>query len=134
MDVIHKVAAMVIRENTFLMVRKKGKDIWTNLGGRVEAGEAEATALVREINEELGCGAVIIRKLGDFEAPAAHDPARVRLSVYLVQLTSDPVITDDELAEWTYVGPDYLGRGIRLPPSITEHVIPYCQQSGLLAW
>ena len=47
--IIHKVAAMVFEDDAFLMVLKKGKDVWTNLGGKPEAGETELDALRREI-------------------------------------------------------------------------------------
>jgi 8-oxo-dGTP diphosphatase len=99
MKTIHKVAAIVIKDNSFLMVRKAGKDIWTNLGGHLESGETEEEALEREILEEVNCKSSIIRKLGDFEANAAHDNAIVKLSTYLVELIEDPVISDPELEE-----------------------------------
>ena len=135
MRVIEKVAAMVIQNNAFLMVRKKGKETWTNLGGHREGDETEEIALLREIDEELGCRARIIRKLGDFEAPAVHDPgATVRLATYLVELTGEPVLQDPELEEWTFVGHDYRKRGIQLPPSIEQHVLPHLIREDLLAW
>ena len=57
MNVIHKIAAVVIKDNGFLMVRKAGKDIWTSLGGKPEPGETEEIALMREIKEEVSCEA-----------------------------------------------------------------------------
>lgn len=134
MKVIHKVAAVVIRDNTFLMVRKKGKDIWTSLGGHPEKGETEIEALTREIKEEVGCNAVIKEKLGDFEAPAAHDDAVVRLSTYLVTLDGPIVFEDPELEEYRFIGKDYEGQGIKLPHSIKDKVLPYCIDNKLLDW
>jgi 8-oxo-dGTP pyrophosphatase MutT (NUDIX family) len=61
---------VVIEDNKFLMVRKVGKNIWTSLGGKPEDDEIEEETLIREIKEEFDCDAKIIRKLGDFEAPA----------------------------------------------------------------
>lgn len=136
MEIIHKIAAMVIKESTFLMVRKKGKDIWTNLGGHPEEGEAEDQALLREIKEELDCGGKIIKKLGDFEAPAAHDNAIVRLSTYIVELEGEPHIPpeEEELEEFRYITKNYKEEGIKLPASIEEHILPYCIRVGLLDW
>jgi len=137
MEIIHKIAAMVFKDDSFLMVRKKGKDVWTNLGGKPEKGETEEQTLLREIKEEVGCDAKIICKLGDFEAPAAMDDAIVRLSTYQVELlgkidmTHDP---DEELEEFGYIGKDYKSKGLQLPVSITEHVIPFCVRKGLLQW
>jgi 8-oxo-dGTP diphosphatase len=132
--VIHKIAAVVIQDDKFLMVRKHGKDVWTSLGGKPEAGESEEQALLREIREEVGCGARVLRKLGDFEAKAVFDDALVRLSTYLVELEGEPLIQDPELEEFRFLSKDYREKGIKLPPSIEEQVIPYCIKEGLLAW
>ena len=131
---IHKIAAVVIKDNRFLMVRKKGKDIWTSLGGKLEIGETEGQALIREIKEELDCGANVVRKIGDFTAKAVFDDAIVRLSVYLVELNGEPKISDPELEEFAFIAKDYRRKGIKLPPSIEEQVIPYCKREGLLDW
>ena len=134
MKTIHKIAAVVIQNNKFLMVRKKGKDIWTSLGGRPEDGETEEQALLREIKEEMGCNAKIEIKIGDFEAPAAHDDATVRLSAYLVTLEGEIVFQDPELEEYRFLDKNYAAQGVKLPDSITEKIIPYCIQAGLLKW
>ncbi len=134
MEIIHKIAAVVIQDNKFLMVRKKGKDIWTNLGGHPENDETEEQALLREIKEEMGCDADIIRKLGDFEAPAAHDNATVRLSTYLVKLNGPIIFEDPELEEYKFIDRNYEVEGIKLPISIRDMVIPYCIKEKILDW
>lgn len=134
MKVIHKIAAVVIKDNGFLLVRKKGKDIWTFLGGKPEGSETEVEALLREIMEEVGCSATIIKKIGDFEAPAIFDPATVRLSTYIVDLHGNPVLCDDELEELKYIQKDYKEKGIKLPDSIELQIIPYCIENKLLNW
>ena len=134
MKVIHKIAAMVIKDNSFLMVRKKGKDIWTNLGGKPEGDETEEQALVREIKEELDCDAKVIRKLGDFESKAAFDDAIVKLSTYLVELIGEPRVIDEELEVFDYIKKDYKSQGIKLPASIEEKILPFCIEQKLLDW
>lgn len=134
MKIIHKIAAMVIKDNAFLMVRKKDKDIWTNLGGKPEGDETEEETLQREINEELGCESEILRKLGDFEAKATHDEAIVRLSTYLVNLIGEPRICDSELEEFTYVGQDYHKKGIKLPQSIEKKILPFLIKNKIIIW
>lgn len=134
MNVIHKVVAIVIHDNAFLMVRKAGKDIWTNLGGRPEAGETEEQCLVREIREEVGCESRIVRKLGDFEDKAVFDDAVVRLSTYLVDLQGEPVIQDPELEECRFIGKGYQQTGVKFPPSIENKILPFCIKTGLLNW
>ena len=41
-----------------MLHRRLGESEWALPGGRVEFGESAASALVREIGEELGCSAV----------------------------------------------------------------------------
>lgn len=125
---------MVIKDNTFLMVRKAGKDIWTNLGGKPEGKETEEQALIREIQEELSCGAKVIRKLGDFQNKAVFDDAIIHLSVYLVELEGNPKISDPELEEFKYLSQEDVEGGIKLPPSITEQILPCCINEKLLDW
>jgi 8-oxo-dGTP diphosphatase len=132
--VIHKIVAVVIRDNKFFMVRKKGKDIWTSLGGKPEKGETEEETLLREIDEEIHCKATVIKKLGDFSAKAVFDDAIVILSTYLVNLEGDIRLDDPELEECAFIGKDYVEKGIKFPPSIKDQIIPYCIENRLLDW
>lgn len=135
METIHKIAAVVIKDNEFLMVRKVGKDIWTSLGGKPEGNETEEEALLREIKEEFNCDATIVRKLGDFSAKAVFDNATVVLSTYLTELHGDIDLSGDpELEEYRFLTSDYKKEGITLPASIEEQIIPFCIQEGLLDW
>lgn len=134
MKTIHKIAAMVILDNKFIMVRKFGKDTWTSLGGRIEEGETESECLLREIKEEVNCNAKILRKLGDFEDKAAFDDAIIRLSVYLAYLIGDPEIIDNELEEFAFIGKNWEEEGIKLTKIMTEQVIPYMIREKLLNW
>lgn len=133
MKIIHKIAAVVIQDNKFLMVRKKGKDIWTSLGGHPEEGETEEQALVREVKEEMGCTGIVGRKLGDFEAPAVFDDALVRLSTYLVNLEGEIHFDDPELEEYRFFSKEEIEH-VKIPDSIKDKVIPYCRETGLLNW
>jgi 8-oxo-dGTP diphosphatase len=134
MKQIHKIAAIVIQNNSFLMVRKKGKDVWTNLGGKPEGNETEEEALIREIKEEVNCNATVLKKIGDFEAKAVFDDAIVKLSVYLVKLQGTPIICDEELEEVKFISKNYKSLGIKMPPSIEEQILPMLVKEKLLNW
>lgn len=134
MKTIHKAAAVVIVDNTFLMVRKVGADIWTSLGGHVEQGETPEQAVIREIKEEFNCDSEILRSIGDFRAKAAHDDAELLLSTFLIELKGNIELIDPELEEYRFLTKDYKKEGILLPDSIEDHVIPYCIREGLLDW
>jgi len=134
MRTIHKVVGIVIQNNELLMVRNVGKNIWTGLGGKPEQGESEEQALVREIQEEIGCEATIGKKIGDFTDKAIFDDAMVKLSVYMVNLEGMPTLQDDELEEMMFMPHDYRDQDITLSPSITNDVIPKLIQDGHLTW
>src|SRR3989338_3133155 len=121
---IHKIVAIVIKDNAFLMVRKKGKNIWTSLGGKPETGETEQQALIREIKEEVDCSAEIIKKLGDFTANAVFDQDTVVLSTYLVNLKGTPHIIDEELEELRYITKEEYPK-MQFPESITKQIFPF---------
>jgi 8-oxo-dGTP diphosphatase len=134
MKEIHKIIAIVIKDNKFLMVRKVGKDIWTNLGGKPEEAETEEQALVREIQEEIHCDATVIKKLGDFKAPAVFDDAIVKLSAYLVNLNGEIKLDDPELEECKFIPNNYKELGIKMPVSIEEYILPFLIDNGYLKW
>jgi len=50
---IDKLAFIEIRDKKILSTRSKGKDTYYLPGGKREAGETDAEALIREIEEEL---------------------------------------------------------------------------------
>lgn len=49
-----RAAAIIVRDGALLLHRAQGDDFWALPGGRVEAGEAAVSAVVREVHEELG--------------------------------------------------------------------------------
>lgn len=134
MNEIHKIVAIVIQDDKFFMVRKVGKDIWTNLGGKPEGDETEEEALVREIQEEIHCSATVVKKLGDFKAPAAFDDAIVKLSTYLVELTGEIKLDDPELEECQFIPKNYKELGIKMPVSIEEQILPFLIENKYLNW
>jgi 8-oxo-dGTP diphosphatase len=66
------VAAVIGRGESILITRRKDDaergGLWEFPGGKVEPGESEPAALVREILEELGCGVLV----GPFLARHVH--------------------------------------------------------------
>src|SRR6516165_6069546 len=83
-DTIRIVAALICdHAGRVLLVRKRGTAAFMQPGGKRDPGEDDATALSREIAEELGCSVVraSVRPLGEFDAIAANEPGyRVQAS------------------------------------------------------
>ncbi|MFD1197887.1 NUDIX domain-containing protein [Brucella gallinifaecis] len=71
------IAAAIVRDEAgrFLLVRKRGSEIFFQPGGKIDTGEAPENALIREIEEELGI--VIdksqLRYAARMSAPAANE-------------------------------------------------------------
>ena len=129
MKTIHKVIAIFVRDGKILMVRKKGKDIWTNLGGRIEPGESEEECLLREIKEEIGIDAEISGKLGDFEDRAVFDDAKVKLSAFFVEMDGEMNIIDPELEEIRFIGRIH---SEKLAPTIEKQIMPILVEKGII--
>ncbi|MFV3405737.1 MULTISPECIES: NUDIX hydrolase [Pseudomonas] len=74
---IHIAAALLLDpQGRTLLVRKRGTVAFMQPGGKIDAGESPAQALVRELHEELGLqlDPAQVVHLGRFSAPAANEP------------------------------------------------------------
>lgn len=81
---IDKLAWLHLENGRVLSTRSRGKDRYYLPGGKREAGETDAQALLREIREELtvALDPASLVHVGTFTAPAHGHPAGV-----LVQMT-----------------------------------------------
>lgn len=89
---LHVVAAVVERDGSFLVTRRQAgvhlAGLWEFPGGKVAAGESHASALRREMQEELGVD-VDVRALVS-TASHAYDDRRVTLYFYACELLGTP--------------------------------------------
>ncbi len=77
----HFFALTVVRlGHRFLLVEERDRSGWYLPGGRVEPGETEAEAVVRECREELGTSVVPGRRLGT-DLPIRAGVLRVHTAV-----------------------------------------------------
>jgi 8-oxo-dGTP pyrophosphatase MutT (NUDIX family) len=93
MKLIDKLAWIEIKDKMILSTRSYGKDKYYIPGGKREAGETDAEALCREIQEELSVTLQVdtLRFLGVFEAQAHGHPegVLVRMTCYLAAYTGN---------------------------------------------
>ncbi|MFP5518987.1 MAG: (deoxy)nucleoside triphosphate pyrophosphohydrolase [Bdellovibrionia bacterium] len=100
---IEVVAAAIIEDGKVLIARRahhtKGAGQWEFPGGKVERGESQSQALIREIKEELGFDIRVREKVGDH----VHDYGEkvIHLHLYLAQITGgEQVLQDHDQTKW----------------------------------
>ncbi len=118
---IDKLALLVVHDGRLLAVRSQGKTLFYAPGGKREAGETDAEALIREIDEELAV---------TLSAQADGKPAgvQVRLTCYTAEFSGTPTPAA-EIAELRWVG--QADRAICSPALLL--VMDWLQQQGLLS-
>lgn len=133
-------AAVILNaQQQVLLVRKHNTAFFMQVGGKLEPNESPETALLREVQEEIGAVAEIKQFIGRFETAAANEANHLLVSyVYWVELKHTPNI-QAEIAEmcWLDVAPIELQLAghqtkdqaqILLAPLTREVVLPWCQQ------
>ena len=121
------IVAALIRDQAgrVLLVRKRGTAAFMQPGGKRDPGEDDATALARELDEELGCRVVAgsARPLGEFVAPSANEPGwTVRAAVYAVDVTGE-ITPRAEIEDIAWIDP-VAAHGLTLAPLTRDHVLP----------
>jgi 8-oxo-dGTP pyrophosphatase MutT (NUDIX family) len=85
MSQVQVVAAILCQESKFLLGKrahhkKSAPGFWSPISGRIEAGESETEAVVRECFEEIGLEVQPQRKLAQYDI----DGGKARLHAWLV--------------------------------------------------
>ncbi|WP_434809805.1 (deoxy)nucleoside triphosphate pyrophosphohydrolase [Microbacterium sp. bgisy189] len=96
------VGAVIERDGLVLCARRGGGPLagwWEFPGGKVEPGEADAEALIREISEELACRIAV----GEQVTGAKHDAPHVsiELTTYRCRLIAgEPIASEHSELVW----------------------------------
>ncbi|GGS65155.1 hypothetical protein GCM10010156_25110 [Planobispora rosea] len=104
-----------------LLVRRghpPGEGLWSVPGGRVEPGESDAEAVVREVREETGLTVAVGRLAGTVDRPAPGG-AVYEIRDYLAEVTGGTLTAGDDAAEARWFGPGELPR-LPLVPGLLE--------------
>lgn len=112
-------------DGNLLLVRKRGSRYFMQPGGKIEVSESARTALVRELNEEVGIVVDVEqpRYLGVYDAVAANEPGcYVRCELFEV-FTEQTIRIGAEIEEAIWVGPNGY-KQLLLAPLTRDYVIP----------
>jgi 8-oxo-dGTP diphosphatase len=130
---ILKIGLAVTADDRLLVVRKKGGTLYILPGGKPEPGENDLEALVREVEEELGCSlnSTTIEFLGSFSDRAADmENTTVTVRLYAAQLVGDP-IPQSEIENLKWFSPKEDGIN-SLAPSLQNQIVPFLFAEGHL--
>jgi len=127
-----RIAAAVIadQDGRILLVRKRNTAFFMQPGGKLDPGETATAALVREINEELGCSVAETEFLGIFSAPAANEPSRVVEAALFLATIQGNIRPGAEIEEVLWVQPSQPGDR-PLAPLTRDHVLRFMLARGL---
>lgn len=108
-EIIRKVALVHLRDGRLLTTRSAGRTRFYLPGGKPEAGEDDAAALVREVREELGVriDPASIQPWGHYSHPAdAQRPGTlVETAAFTADFTGEPVASSEvEEVAWLEPG------------------------------
>ncbi len=103
---IDKLAWIYIQNKQLLSTRSKGKAAYYLPGGKREAGESDAEALIRELNEELTIDVIpeTISYVETFTAQADGKPAgvMVKMTCYEAEFVGE-IAAASEIAELIWI-------------------------------
>ncbi len=102
------VGAIITDAEGRLLLIKRGHDpgagLWSLPGGRVEPGETDEEAVVREIREETGLSVVCDRLIGSVERKGLGG-AVLDIRDYAVTVSGDELTAGDDAADARWVSP-----------------------------
>jgi 8-oxo-dGTP diphosphatase len=105
-SVIPCVGAVVTDGQGRLLMIKRGREpgagLWSIPGGRIEPGETDAEALVREMLEETGLTVQVGRLLGQVRRPGL-DGAVIVIRDYTATVTGGALCPGDDAADAAWV-------------------------------
>lgn len=118
---VNKSAAIVIKSRRVLYLRKHGFLFYILPGGKIEKGETEQEALVREMMEELQSRIKIVDKIGVIQGKGFNKSLdkleTIRLSLYRARLL-DKVKLSREIFDMAFIKHKNIHRYLLTPVGI----------------
>ena len=103
-DQVRAAGGVVARDGLIALVHRPRYDDWTLPKGKLDAGESFEEAALREIEEETGIRARLVRELPETHYEVRGRPKVVRY--WLMEVESDPgFVPNDEVDELRWLEP-----------------------------
>ena len=102
---IRAAGGVVRRDGLIAVVHRPEHDDWSLPKGKLEPGEDDATAAVREVREETGRDAVIERDLGTVSYEVASGRSKT-VRWYLMTASAGAMDTADDVDDVRWLAPD----------------------------
>ncbi|TDC60001.1 NUDIX domain-containing protein [Actinomadura sp. GC306] len=101
--------------------RPPGEGLWSIPGGRVEPGEDDPAAVVRELKEETGLDVVVGALAGTVDRPG---PGGVTYEIhdYAAAVTGGTLRAGDDAADVRWIAPDELGN-LPVVPGLVDALV-----------
>jgi 8-oxo-dGTP pyrophosphatase MutT (NUDIX family) len=101
---VRAAGGVVARDGLIALVHRPRYDDWTLPKGKLDAGESFEEAALREIEEETGMRARLVRELPETHYEVRGRPKVVRY--WLMEVESDPgFVANDEVDELRWLEP-----------------------------
>lgn len=129
---IVKAALLTFQNNgkELLFVRPRGQDYFIFPGGKQEANETIEKALERELDEELGCEAKGVEKLGAVSGKTP-DGRDMEMHLFGAQLVGIPK-PQAEIVDYKWMTREVaLQNSSHMTPMTLEHVLPFLSSQGI---
>lgn len=101
---VHVVGAIIENENKDILCALRGPEMtlpnyWEFPGGKIEDGESKEAALIREIQEELGCTIEVLKHVDD--TTYEYEKVIVRLETFMSKVISGtPQVSEHAEIKW----------------------------------
>lgn len=129
------IAAAVITDNAgrLLLVRKRDTVFFMQPGGKLEPGESAASALIRELQEELNLSIApdALTALGRFTDVAANEPGHPLVAdIFRIAHGDEDIVPAAEIEEVKWVSAAEL-HSVTLAPLTAKQIVPLVFSEGI---
>jgi 8-oxo-dGTP diphosphatase len=120
---IHKIAAIILKDKKFLAVKEYGLDTLLTPGGRVEEDESPEETLRRELKEEVNLDLISMRPFGIIKDKSIDRKEELTLETYFADVNGN-LKPDSEIEEFFWVDSRFNDKKVKLSIPMQKHIIP----------